>query len=238
MPAIDVENAWGLDATSYGNHEFDYGVERLLQHQARANFPFLGANIVDDDDRAEPDWVEGTHVFSYGKLRIGVIGIELENTPELVKAGATAGPEVPAGDRDDQDRVREAPHAGRPDPGRPDPRGHARSAPTRSTAAAPMPWDGPDRDDRRGPPGHDGRRDPGRAHPPGLQPDGRRHPGRRGHQRRRQLLGRADGRQRRATSSGPAPRPASPRTSASPSGPTCRRSSTTPTPRRPCCATR
>ena len=42
MPAIDVENAWGLDATSYGNHEFDYGVERLLKHQARANFPFLG----------------------------------------------------------------------------------------------------------------------------------------------------------------------------------------------------
>ena len=36
MPAIDVENAWGLDATSFGNHEFDYGVERLLRHQARA----------------------------------------------------------------------------------------------------------------------------------------------------------------------------------------------------------
>ena len=27
MPAIDVENAWGLDATSYGNHEFDYGID-------------------------------------------------------------------------------------------------------------------------------------------------------------------------------------------------------------------
>ena len=47
MPAIDVENAWGLDATSYGNHEFDYGVARLLEHQARANFPFLATNIVD-----------------------------------------------------------------------------------------------------------------------------------------------------------------------------------------------
>ena len=33
MPAIDVENAWGLDATAYGNHEFDYGVERLLRHR-------------------------------------------------------------------------------------------------------------------------------------------------------------------------------------------------------------
>ncbi len=25
VPAIDVENAWPLDATSYGNHEFDFG---------------------------------------------------------------------------------------------------------------------------------------------------------------------------------------------------------------------
>jgi 2',3'-cyclic-nucleotide 2'-phosphodiesterase (5'-nucleotidase family) len=91
MPAIDVENAWGLDATSYGNHEFDYGVERLLQHQARANFPFLGANIVDELTLQNPDWVKGTHVFEYGNVRIGVIGIELESTPELVKAGATVG---------------------------------------------------------------------------------------------------------------------------------------------------
>ena len=91
MPAIDVENAWGLDATSYGNHEFDYGVERLLKHQARANFPFLGANIVDEVTQQNPDWVKGTHVFNYGNLRIGVIGIELKETPELVKAGATVG---------------------------------------------------------------------------------------------------------------------------------------------------
>jgi 2',3'-cyclic-nucleotide 2'-phosphodiesterase (5'-nucleotidase family) len=90
-PAIDVENAWGLDATSYGNHEFDYGVDRLLMHQDRANFPFLGANIVDEVTLQNPDWVQGTHVFQFGNLRVGVIGIELENTPELVSAGATAG---------------------------------------------------------------------------------------------------------------------------------------------------
>ena len=46
-PAIDVENAWGLDATAFGNHEFDFGVARILAHEARANFPFLSANIVD-----------------------------------------------------------------------------------------------------------------------------------------------------------------------------------------------
>lgn len=90
-PAIDVENAWGLQATSYGNHEFDYGVPRLLQHQARAHFPFLGANVVDATTKQNPDWVQGTHVFDYGNLRIGVIGIELKETPQLVSAGATAG---------------------------------------------------------------------------------------------------------------------------------------------------
>ncbi len=90
-PAIDVENAWGLDATSYGNHEFDYGIARIQQHIARANFPFLGANIVDETTLQNPDWVKGTHVFDYGNLKIGVIGIELKETPELVSAGATAG---------------------------------------------------------------------------------------------------------------------------------------------------
>ncbi|MFN0155085.1 MAG: 5'-nucleotidase C-terminal domain-containing protein [Gaiella sp.] len=91
MPAIDVENAWGLDATSYGNHEFDYGIDRLKAHQERANFPFLGANIVDAITGQNPDWVEGTKVFRLGGVKIGVIGIELETTPELVSAGATAG---------------------------------------------------------------------------------------------------------------------------------------------------
>ena len=57
MPAIDVENAWGLDATSYGNHEFDYGVERLQAHQARADFPFLATNIVEEATGEAPDWV-------------------------------------------------------------------------------------------------------------------------------------------------------------------------------------
>ena len=91
MPAIDVENAWGLDATSYGNHEFDYGVARLLMHQARANFPFLATNIVETATGKAPDWVTPSVVFRVNGVKVGVIGAELQNTPELVSAGATAG---------------------------------------------------------------------------------------------------------------------------------------------------
>jgi 2',3'-cyclic-nucleotide 2'-phosphodiesterase (5'-nucleotidase family) len=91
MPAIDVENAWGLDATSYGNHEFDYGVDRLLEQQARAHFPFLATNIVESDTGVRPDWVTPSQVFKVDGVKVGVIGAELKETPELVSAGATAG---------------------------------------------------------------------------------------------------------------------------------------------------
>lgn len=91
MPTIDVENAWGLDATSYGNHEFDYGIQRLQQQQARANFPFLAANIVDETTGNAPDWVQPSEVFRVNGVRVGVIGAGLKDTPELVSAGATAG---------------------------------------------------------------------------------------------------------------------------------------------------
>ena len=91
MPAIDVENAWGLDATSYGNHEFDFGVQRLLAHQARADFPFLATNIVDAVTGRAPPWVTPSVVFELDGVQVGVLGAGLEGTPELVSAGATAG---------------------------------------------------------------------------------------------------------------------------------------------------
>ena len=91
MPAIDVENAWGLDATSLGNHEFDFGLERLFAHQARANFPFLASNVVEEDTGDTPDWLRGSHVFRVNGIRVGVIGSVVRNTPELVKPGNTAG---------------------------------------------------------------------------------------------------------------------------------------------------
>jgi 2',3'-cyclic-nucleotide 2'-phosphodiesterase (5'-nucleotidase family) len=90
-PAIDVENAWGLDATSFGNHEFDFGLERVLAHEARANFPFLSANIVEEDTGTAPDWVKASKVFRVNGVRVGVIGATVKTTPELVKAGATEG---------------------------------------------------------------------------------------------------------------------------------------------------
>jgi 2',3'-cyclic-nucleotide 2'-phosphodiesterase (5'-nucleotidase family) len=91
MPAIDVENAWGLDATAYGNHEFDYGVERLLRQQERADFPFLATNIVEELTGVAPPWVQTSEVFVVNGVPVGVIGSVVRSTPELVRASATEG---------------------------------------------------------------------------------------------------------------------------------------------------
>jgi 2',3'-cyclic-nucleotide 2'-phosphodiesterase (5'-nucleotidase family) len=102
IPAIDVENAWGLDATSFGNHEFDFGLERIFKHQARADFPFLATNIVETATGKEPDWMQTSAVFRVNGVRVGVIGSVVRNTPELVKPGNTAGLEF----LDEADRIR------------------------------------------------------------------------------------------------------------------------------------
>jgi 2',3'-cyclic-nucleotide 2'-phosphodiesterase (5'-nucleotidase family) len=90
-PAIEVENAWGLDATSYGNHEFDFGLTRLLEHQALADFPFLATNIIETATGEPPSWVTPSVVFTVNGVKVGVIGSALETTPELVAAGNTEG---------------------------------------------------------------------------------------------------------------------------------------------------
>jgi 2',3'-cyclic-nucleotide 2'-phosphodiesterase (5'-nucleotidase family) len=90
-PAIDVMNAWGTDATALGNHEFDFGVPRLLEQQQQADFPFLSANIVEAATGEAPDWLDGSAVFRVNGTRVGVIGATVRTTPELVRADATAG---------------------------------------------------------------------------------------------------------------------------------------------------
>ena len=43
---VDAMNEAGFDAMAIGNHEFDYGQDRLFANIERADFPFLGGNIL------------------------------------------------------------------------------------------------------------------------------------------------------------------------------------------------
>ncbi|MET0145319.1 MAG: 5'-nucleotidase C-terminal domain-containing protein [Ilumatobacteraceae bacterium] len=89
-PTIDVENAWGMDATAFGNHEFDFGYDRIQAQRAQADFPFLSANITDLP--GGQDWgLQKSTVIRVNGVRVGIIGATVKTTPELVRASATDG---------------------------------------------------------------------------------------------------------------------------------------------------
>src|SRR5690606_18006921 len=47
---VRMLNEMGLDALTVGNHDFNYGIERLLELGDLAKFPLLGANVTQKED--------------------------------------------------------------------------------------------------------------------------------------------------------------------------------------------
>jgi 2',3'-cyclic-nucleotide 2'-phosphodiesterase (5'-nucleotidase family) len=84
--AIDIMNAVCYDAMTVGNHEFDYGLARLRELAASANFPFL----LKDSLSNKADNFAPYVVIERGGLRVGVFGI---TTPQTA-TGSTGGIEL------------------------------------------------------------------------------------------------------------------------------------------------
>ncbi|WP_030144628.1 bifunctional UDP-sugar hydrolase/5'-nucleotidase [Glycomyces sp. NRRL B-16210] len=92
-PTIESLNAMGVEVSSVGNHEFDDGFEELQriidgdEHFDGADFPYLGANVVDEatgEPVLDPYWVKQFK----GGVKVGFIGMTLEGTGDIVsKAG-------------------------------------------------------------------------------------------------------------------------------------------------------
>lgn len=72
----EAMNNIGFDSMTIGNHEFDWGSSYILENASKANFPFLGANIM-----KHPEWNEKSEIgleytiLRKGALKIGVIGV-------------------------------------------------------------------------------------------------------------------------------------------------------------------
>src|ERR1700690_3665876 len=71
-PIYEIANLLGLDASTIGNHEFDYGWRRVREFARIAHFPVLSANVVDANGQSitgQP-WV----IKNVGGIRVAVIG--------------------------------------------------------------------------------------------------------------------------------------------------------------------
>ncbi|MGQ4365354.1 bifunctional metallophosphatase/5'-nucleotidase [Streptomyces sp. SAS_272] len=104
-PTIEALNKLDLDVTSVGNHEFDEGARELGRLQnggchptdgcyngkkfRGADFPYLAANVLNEKSGKpilKPYWV-----WKKKDVKIGFIGVTLEDTPGVVSAEGVKG---------------------------------------------------------------------------------------------------------------------------------------------------
>jgi 2',3'-cyclic-nucleotide 2'-phosphodiesterase (5'-nucleotidase family) len=78
VPEYDLANHLGIDAACLGNHEFDYGWEKIGAMAGAARFPVLAANVVNaaGERLMGPPYV----IRDAGGVRVAVIGALLEGT--------------------------------------------------------------------------------------------------------------------------------------------------------------
>ncbi|HHT55607.1 MAG TPA: bifunctional metallophosphatase/5'-nucleotidase, partial [Acholeplasma sp.] len=82
---VEIFNELNLDAFVIGNHEFDWGLETILKYfdpsetGIKANFPILGANVVEKATNARPDFIDSHVIIKRRGLKIGIIGVIGDN---------------------------------------------------------------------------------------------------------------------------------------------------------------
>lgn len=70
----EAMNSLGFDAMAIGNHEFDWGVDKIVENKELAEFPFLAANIIDKRTNKLADFAEASTIIEKGGYKIGIIG--------------------------------------------------------------------------------------------------------------------------------------------------------------------
>lgn len=81
LPLIESLNVMDFDCFVIGNHEFDWGIDKIAQYadgdltNGEAEFPFLGANIYYKGTKNRPEWIDAYTIVEYGDIKVGIIGV-------------------------------------------------------------------------------------------------------------------------------------------------------------------
>ena len=83
--AARILEALAYDALAVGNHDFDYGLPRLMQLRDRHGLKFIAANIIEKEDGAPlfPPYI----LKDYDGFRVGVFGLSAPSTPVTTSPG-------------------------------------------------------------------------------------------------------------------------------------------------------
>ena len=77
---VKLMNAAGYDAATLGNHEFDYGMEGMMNAKSWAKYPYLSCNFYHEKNGVRGDNVlDSYQVFERNGVKVAMVGI---TTPE------------------------------------------------------------------------------------------------------------------------------------------------------------
>ena len=78
-PVITAMNYMGYDAMTVGNHEFNWGIDTMMKILSQAQFPVLGANVLDSDGNYVTG--DGWTIVDRDGIRLAVIGVCTPDVP-------------------------------------------------------------------------------------------------------------------------------------------------------------
>ena len=87
---VEVLNALRLDAMTLGNHEFDWGLDKLQARINESTYPYVSANVREKEPKGRLDFLRPFVMLERCGVKIAVIGIV---TPETAY---TTGPKIVA----------------------------------------------------------------------------------------------------------------------------------------------
>lgn len=91
---VELMNELGFDAMAVGNHEFDLGIDNLVELSSKAKFPMLAANMIPKSNDVGTKGSEvalAYTILNRGGKNIGVIGLLSPNTPQMTHQHAGEG---------------------------------------------------------------------------------------------------------------------------------------------------
>ncbi|HET6669492.1 MAG TPA: 5'-nucleotidase C-terminal domain-containing protein [Pyrinomonadaceae bacterium] len=84
---IEAWNVAGLDYATFGNHEFDFGPEVLLDRIKESRFGWVAANVIDKKTGQPFGGVSPYVIREFAGVKIGIIGLVLPETKTTSRPG-------------------------------------------------------------------------------------------------------------------------------------------------------
>lgn len=85
-PVSRMMKAMKVTASAVGNHEFDWGSERIGQWAKDGGFDYLAANIYDKKTGKPVKWAKPYKIVTVDGIKLGIIGLATEQTQYQTKS--------------------------------------------------------------------------------------------------------------------------------------------------------